>query len=168
MLAGYHCILIASVCNLVQGSDAADYLKCIHHAILLLGLAEILAPGMGDKGINPWVNKTCIDSPLVRLGRFHHSIHTGIHISLSPKQLLNMAFCVPQALARAAASGGRAADLAAISAALLLVPEEMLRAPPRPPLPSPPRTPSPPPLPTSQYAWDALGRPAVTDGVIVG
>jgi hypothetical protein len=50
---------------------------------------------------------------------------------------------------------------------LLLLPEESFRAKPRPPLASPPRTPSPPPLPTSQYLWDALGRPEVTDGAVV-
>ena len=37
-------------------------------------------------------------------------------------------------------------------------------APPRPPPPSPPKSPPPPPLATSQFVWDALGRPTMTDG----
>lgn len=53
----------------------------------------------------------------------------------------------------------------ALARVLLLLPQEVLVPPPRPPLPSPPRTPSPPPLPTTQYLWDALGRPPCLDGV---
>lgn len=56
---------------------------------------------------------------------------------------------------------------AAIAAATLALPEAAFVPPPRPPLPSPPPTPPPPPLPTSLYAWDALGRPLITDGMIV-
>ncbi|GIL86650.1 hypothetical protein Vretimale_11532 [Volvox reticuliferus] len=54
---------------------------------------------------------------------------------------------------------------AAVAAALLVLPESAIYAPPWPPLPSPPPTPPPPPLPTSQYLWDALGRPVMTDGI---
>ncbi|WIA33610.1 hypothetical protein OEZ86_006734 [Tetradesmus obliquus] len=55
----------------------------------------------------------------------------------------------------------------AIARALLLMPEEAFVPPARPPLPSPPATPPAPPLPTSQFAWDALGRPYITDGAVV-
>ena len=37
-------------------------------------------------------------------------------------------------------------------------------AAPRPPPPSPPKSPPPPPLATSQFVWDALNRPEMTDG----
>ncbi|EFJ46475.1 hypothetical protein VOLCADRAFT_121065 [Volvox carteri f. nagariensis] len=55
--------------------------------------------------------------------------------------------------------------ITAVAAALLVLPESAIYAPPWPPLPSPPPTPPPPPLPTSQYLWDALGRPVMTDGI---
>jgi hypothetical protein len=55
----------------------------------------------------------------------------------------------------------------AIARALLLLPGEAFVPPARPPLPSPPATPPAPPLPTSQFAWDALGRPYITDGAVV-
>ena len=55
----------------------------------------------------------------------------------------------------------------AVMRALLALPEKAFVPPPRPPLPSPPPTPPPPPLATSQFAWDALDRPCVTDGAVV-
>ena len=42
--------------------------------------------------------------------------------------------------------------------------ESAFVAAPRPPPPSPPKSPPPPPLATSQFIWDALGRPEMTDG----
>ncbi|GAX84551.1 hypothetical protein CEUSTIGMA_g11972.t1 [Chlamydomonas eustigma] len=48
--------------------------------------------------------------------------------------------------------------------AIMVLPETELIAPARPPLPSPPKTPPPLPLATSQFVWDALGRPIMTDG----
>ncbi|PNW73249.1 hypothetical protein CHLRE_14g624900v5 [Chlamydomonas reinhardtii] len=70
-----------------------------------------------------------------------------------------------KALARLARRGNDHWALSAVAAALMLLPDEALYAPPWPPLPSPPPTPPPPPLPTSQFLWDALGRPVMTDGI---
>jgi hypothetical protein len=55
----------------------------------------------------------------------------------------------------------------AVARTLLLLPEQAFVPAARPPLPSPPATPPAPPLPTSQFAWDALGRPYITDGAVV-
>ncbi|GLC41705.1 hypothetical protein PLESTB_000686000 [Pleodorina starrii] len=68
-------------------------------------------------------------------------------------------------LARVARKGGDPWVPSTVAAALLALPETAIYAPPWPPLPSPPPTPPPPPLPTSQYLWDALGRPVMTDGI---
>ncbi|KXZ49106.1 hypothetical protein GPECTOR_23g37 [Gonium pectorale] len=70
-----------------------------------------------------------------------------------------------KALAQLARKGSDPWATSAVAAALLALPEGALYAPPWPPLPSPPPTPPPPPLPTSQYLWDALGRPVMTDGI---
>lgn len=51
--------------------------------------------------------------------------------------------------------------------AILALPDQgeaVFVAPPRPPPPSPPKSPPPPPLATSQFIWDALGKPEMTDG----
>ncbi|GFR44224.1 hypothetical protein Agub_g5413 [Astrephomene gubernaculifera] len=70
-----------------------------------------------------------------------------------------------KALAALARRGISPWATSSVAAALLTLPQTALFAPPWPPLPSPPPTPPPPPLPTSQYLWDALGRPVMTDGV---
>ncbi|KAG2423433.1 hypothetical protein HXX76_015304 [Chlamydomonas incerta] len=70
-----------------------------------------------------------------------------------------------KALARLARRGNDHWALSAVAAALMVLPDEALYARPWPPLPSPPPTPPPPPLPTSQFLWDALGRPVMTDGI---
>ncbi|MEW5314027.1 MAG: hypothetical protein WDW38_005555 [Sanguina aurantia] len=68
-------------------------------------------------------------------------------------------------LAVAALATGDKVAISAVARALMVLPEEALLASPRPPLPSPPRTPPPPPLATSQFVWDALGRPVMSDGL---
>lgn len=55
----------------------------------------------------------------------------------------------------------------AVSRASMMIPDDKIIAPARPPLPSPPATPPPPPLPTAAYIWDALGRPTMTDGIVL-
>lgn len=52
-----------------------------------------------------------------------------------------------------------------LACAALGIDSLLFQPPVRPPLPSPPPTPPPPLLPTSQFAWDALGRPVVNDGL---
>eukprot|EP00803_Ostreobium_quekettii_P003538 evm.model.scf_1990.3 EVM.evm.TU.scf_1990.3 scf_1990:7547-15101(-) len=63
-------------------------------------------------------------------------------------------------------SGGRL-DVTGRQAAraALGVSGDLFRPPVHKPLPSPPPTPPPPLLPTTQYIWDALGRPVMTDGL---
>lgn len=68
-------------------------------------------------------------------------------------------------LAKVALESGDTAAATSVSRALMVVADADLRAPAWPPLPSPPPTPPPPPLPTSQFVWDALGRPIMSDGV---
>lgn len=55
----------------------------------------------------------------------------------------------------------------ALSRALLTLPLEDYVVEARPPPLTPPRTPSPPPLATSQFIWDALDRPVITDGSVL-
>jgi hypothetical protein len=80
--------------------------------------------------------------------------------------------CLPcrpaQALAVLARQGNDPWATGAVAAALLVLPDAALYAPPWPPAPSPPPTPPPPPLPTSQFLWDALGRPVMSDGIKLG
>lgn len=88
------------------------------------------------------------------------------HLLLGPP--LHLMWHCAQVLASCTKAHGAPAHVrSAVSRALLLLPDAALVPPPRPPLPSPPPTPPPPPLPTSQFAWDALGRPCVTDGAVV-
>ena len=67
-------------------------------------------------------------------------------------------------LAEAVQTRGSAVACSNVVRSILLLPESDLVAPARPPPPSPPHTPPPLPLATSQFVWDALGRPNMTDG----
>lgn len=71
--------------------------------------------------------------------------------------------CV-KGLAEVAQARGSAVACSNVVRTALLLSESDLVAPARPPPPSPPRTPPPLPLATSQFVWDALGRPNMTDG----
>ncbi len=72
---------------------------------------------------------------------------------------------VLKGLAKVASQGDDTGAKSAVAHALLVLPDRALYAPAWPPLPSPPPTPPPPPLPTSQFLWDALGRPVMSDGI---
>ncbi|KAJ9524641.1 hypothetical protein QJQ45_024277 [Haematococcus lacustris] len=65
-----------------------------------------------------------------------------------------------------AAPGCAGVAVAAAAGAILTLPQSAFMVPARPPLPSPPPTPPPQPVATSMYVWDALDRPAMTDGKV--
>ncbi|KAG1657264.1 hypothetical protein FOA52_010835 [Chlamydomonas sp. UWO 241] len=67
-----------------------------------------------------------------------------------------------KALAASSPPGSSAART--VAAASLLLANSDVIAEPCPPPASPPATPPPPPLATSQFLWDSLGRPSMTDG----
>ena len=66
--------------------------------------------------------------------------------------------------ASAAGKGGEVVSQSDLVRAMLNLTSGEFVAPARPPLPSPPGTPPPQPLATSQFVWDALGRPDMADG----
>ena len=72
--------------------------------------------------------------------------------------------CLKALAAITRGSPGAEVARSSVVRAMLVLTEAEFAAPARPPLPSPPGTPPPLPLATSQFVWDALGRPSMTDG----
>jgi len=71
------------------------------------------------------------------------------------------------AAAAAVQDSGTPFQRTALGRALVVLPLGSYVVPARPPPLTPPRTPEPPPLATTQFVWDALERPVITDGSLL-
>lgn len=154
------------------GEDGEER-KPLHMPVSVAGAAAVLLQSLLPIALDPHEDSGDANTDAVAAASPQADAAEGAALADAPPPLPPLLLAPPSAevcavalrgLARCVASSCATSAQCAVAAASLLLPDHLLLASPRPPLVSPPGTPPPPPLPTSQYVWDALGRPAMTDG----